>query len=71
MAANLIVALLLVNLTGPTGHHVYVNPDEVSSIRDVAHGAHWGPGTRCVLIMTSGKFLAVHETCEQVRRALR
>jgi hypothetical protein len=66
------VALLLVALTGPTGQRIDVNPAEVTSVRDptdvgktyVARGVH------CMLGITNGRFIAVRETCDAVRRRL-
>jgi len=66
------VATALVQLTGPAGHPLYLNPGEVSSLRspgDVS-GGHLAPGVECVVIMTNGKANAVRQTCDQVREAI-
>ena len=67
----LVVAIALVQLTGPDGHQrIDINPDEVTSVRET-HSAREGlltHGTRCVIVMTSGKFVAVSNDCADVRR---
>ena len=64
--------LPFVALTSPTGHRLYVNPAEVSSVReplDTARG-HWAPSTRCVLIMSNGLVNGVREDCLTVDHLL-
>jgi len=65
------VALLFVELHGPTGQRLYVNTAEISTLREpIETSAHWAKGVRCVIIMTNGKFLAVAENCPAVRDKL-
>ena len=64
----------LVELHGPGGQPLDINPAEVSSVRAPLNGgnrAHWGPDTRCVLVMSNGRFNAVTESCETVLEKLR
>jgi hypothetical protein len=65
------VAVLLVRLIGPQGGEIYVNPAEVSSLREPGEiSGHWTAGTHCILVMTNGKFNGVGEECDVVRRVL-
>jgi hypothetical protein len=65
-----LLALALIQFTGPTGHRIDVNPAEVSSVREIAEPKYWGPGVHCVLVMVGNKFIGVHETCAVARKAL-
>jgi hypothetical protein len=67
------VAILLIHFTGPGGQRIDVNPAEVTSVREpraVSEG-HLAKGTNCLIGMTNGKFIAVTNDCEEVRRGLR
>jgi hypothetical protein len=70
--AAIVVAIDLVQLTAPTGHAVFISPSEVSSLREPVDvsGGHWARGTRCVVIMTNGKFNAVTQDCATVRNMI-
>jgi len=61
--------LAFVALTGPGGQPVFVNPSEVISVREPL-GGHYDPAVRCVLHTSDGKYIAVTETCVEVRRKL-
>ena len=65
-----VLAIMLVEFTGPTGHRIDLNSAEVTSVREVQNSEHWGAGVSCVIVMTSGKWIAVAETCDEVRMAL-
>jgi hypothetical protein len=70
---KMIVAILLVQLTGPDGRQrIDINAAEITSIREPSgpQEAHMVTGTHCVIVMTSGKFVAVHEKCGEVRDKL-
>jgi hypothetical protein len=68
----LAAAISLVELHGPTGQAITVNPAAVSSVRTPIGAAHqhWGPGTKCVLVMGNGALIAVAEDCAAVVRLL-
>jgi hypothetical protein len=67
-----LLATALIQLTAPNGHRLDINPDEVSSLREPAdmRGQHWAAGTRCIVVMTNGRFNAVVEDCETIRAAI-
>jgi hypothetical protein len=64
------LALVFVELHGPTGQVLEINPAEVSSLRqplDAALGhRHWTAGTKCIVVMTNGGVVAVAEDCPTV-----
>ena len=58
---------------GPDGQIALVNVNEIASIRAptaIDLGRHFAKGSKCVLLTTDGKFLAVVETCAEIRKAL-
>lgn len=58
---------------GPDGQVAFINTHEIASIRLPSAadlGRHFAKGTRCVLLTTDGKFLAVVETCGEIRALL-
>ena len=65
-------ALTLITLHGPNGQEIDINPNEVSSVRDisVATEGHFGKGVRCLLFMTNGKVIGTAETCLEARRLI-
>jgi hypothetical protein len=63
--------VVFVQLLEPGGGILYVNPDEVSSLRSPRDlNGHWVAGTKCVLVMTNGKFNALGEDCGTAHRKL-
>jgi uncharacterized protein YlzI (FlbEa/FlbD family) len=67
-----LAGITLVELHAPNGHPVEINPAEVSSLREPVDEAthHWFPGTRCIIVMSNGRFYAVAENCEAVKEKL-
>jgi hypothetical protein len=66
----IVVAIALVQLTGPDGkQRIDINPAEITSIREPSGPQQtvMAKGTHCVIVMTSSKFVAVHEDCATVR----
>ena len=73
LAAALLIALDLLEVHGPDGQIALVNVNEIASIRAPTAadlGRHFAKGAKCVLLTTDGKFLAVVETCAEIRKAL-
>ena len=69
LAAALVV---LVELHGPEGQRFFVNPAEITSVREPVgkDKLHFAPGMRCIIVMTNGKFIPTRETCDEVRAAV-
>jgi hypothetical protein len=66
------VLVTLLRLHVPGGSEVDINADAISSLREPA-----GPDNkllhqdaRCMITMSNGKYHAVIETCDEVRRAM-
>jgi len=70
---KIVLAVLFLQFTGPSGHRIDVNADEITSIREAGAfpSGHFAKGTHCLIVTTSGKFIAVMEPCDEVRRTLR
>jgi len=65
MKLAILAAVVLVELHGPNGQPLDINPAEVSSLRPPADAlGRWAKGTRCVVVMSNGRFNAVAEDCE-------
>jgi hypothetical protein len=62
------LVLTLIELHGPTGQVLEINPALVSSLRQPidTQRQHWGQGTHCVVVMSNGGFIAVAEDCPTV-----
>lgn len=61
-------------LHGADGHKVFVNAHEISTLREPVDrdlNRYFARGTRCVVVTTNGKFIAVAETCASIRDRLR
>ena len=65
------IVVTLIELTGPAGQVILVNPAEVVTVRAPRVTEHFGPGIRCLINTADGKFTAVIEVCEVVRELMR
>jgi len=65
-----LVALRLIQFTGPDGQTVVINPDEIVSVRSPRSTDHFGPGIQCLIFTVDGKYISVKEACSQVRETL-
>lgn len=71
LAACKAFAMTLVELHGPTGQRLELNPAEVSSLREpIDIKGHWARGTHCIVVMANGGFIAVTEDCDTVKQKL-
>ena len=68
----ILIVYLLVQIMGTDNQVVWVNPQQVISIREPRgiNQGHWAHGTRCLILTTDGKFFTTVEPCEQVLRKL-
>jgi hypothetical protein len=66
----LVALLALIELHGPDGHTIHVNPAEITSLRAPQTPGGFAKGTRCLITLTNRSFIAVAETCDQVRQKL-
>jgi hypothetical protein len=68
----LVAALLaLIEVHGPTHQRIFINPREITSLREPLLKDGFARGTRCLIYLTNRNFIAVTETCDQVRDKLR
>jgi len=56
-------------LTGPHNRPIYINPHEVSSLREADQG-QIAEGIRCIVIMTNGKTNGTAEDCPEVHKTI-
>jgi hypothetical protein len=62
------IVFQLVTLHDPGGHVVEVNPTSITSLREEHDGGkHFPKHAKCLINLADGKFIAVVETCEEVR----
>lgn len=67
------MAVDLLELHGPDGQVVYVNEQEISSLRapnSIDLRRFFAAGVHCVVVTTNGKFIGVVETCATIRGRL-
>jgi hypothetical protein len=58
-------------LHGPDNQPIDINPDQVVSVRQPrASEGHFQKGIRCLVITADGKFVAVMETCDEIRNKI-
>lgn len=63
-------AVELIELHGPEGQRAYVNTRAISNLREPSDGdlrTHFARRVRCVVVLLNGRFLAVRESCDEVR----
>ena len=66
MILELLLAVELLRFTSPDGAPIYINPQEVVSIRPSRATDHFSPTVHCVMFLVDGKFIGLQETCDQV-----
>ena len=58
----------------PDGQELVLNIGEISSIRKPQAQAdlqqHFAKGTKCILVMTNGKFISTTESCNEIIKAI-
>lgn len=61
-----------IELQGPDGQIVYINPYQIISIREPrgTDRGHWAPGTKCLVMTSDGKFITTTDTCAGIRKKL-
>jgi hypothetical protein len=62
-----------IELHGPDDQRIFVNPDQIVSIREPRgmEQGHFAKGTRCLLTTSDGKYLTVRESCAQIKEAVK
>jgi hypothetical protein len=65
-----VLALVLIQLTGPDGQAILLDRDKITTLRSPRSTEYFAPGTHCLVFTVDGKNVNVTETCEQVRKML-
>jgi hypothetical protein len=67
-----ILIATLVEIAGPDGQRIWVNPSQVISVRTPrgTETGHWPRNTRCLLLTMDSRLIVSSESCEDVRRKL-
>jgi hypothetical protein len=65
-----LIAYVLIELHGPGGQNIIVNTKEIVELRDPQTKEHFGKGVHCIINTSDGKFSAVSEDCDTVRRMI-
>lgn len=73
LALIVLAAVELLELHGVDGQLAWINVAEISELRapgsrDLAR--HFAPGTQCVVVMGNAKWLAVRESCAEIKQKL-
>jgi hypothetical protein len=68
--AAIVVAIELLRVTGPDNQQIEINPQHVVSLRVPQVDSNFPKGTRCLILTADTKFIAVQETCDQIRNML-
>lgn len=66
----LLTGLKLIELTGPDGQHIEINPSEIVSLRAPRDSEHFAPGISCLVSTADGKYVGVVEGCEVIARSM-
>jgi hypothetical protein len=64
------VVYVLIQLHGPGGQTFDVNASAVVELRQPRSEEHFGKGVKCIVNTSDGKFSAVIEDCDTVRRMI-
>lgn len=73
LAYSLLVGIQLLAVHGPDGQTIYVNPAEISSLRQPTNadlGRYFPRTVHCIVVTTNGKFVAAVERCDVLRDRL-
>jgi hypothetical protein len=69
------IALLcsLIALHGPEGQLIYLNPEQIVSVRQPRglNTGHWPAGVKCLVTTVDGKYITTLETCPQIKELLK
>jgi uncharacterized protein YlzI (FlbEa/FlbD family) len=63
--------LAMIVLTSTDGRPIKINPKDIVSLRLPPQGSdHLSKDAHCLVFMSDGKYIGVHETCDQVNSKL-
>lgn len=69
----LLLAAALIQLHGPDGQTIFLNPQQITNFRVPRGGEreHFVRGARCLVFLTDGRYLSIQEPCEQLQQQLK
>jgi hypothetical protein len=70
MDGVLLLAVHLLQLTGPEHQLIELNPKSVVSLREPRVVEHFWKGAHCLINTTDGKIVVVQEQCTEVRKLI-
>jgi len=70
MLAVLLVQITLIDVTGPGGQLIELNPSAIVTMRPPRRSDGFSPGSHCIITTADGKFTPVQEECLAVRKLL-
>lgn len=70
MNAILLIAVLLIQLTGPEHQVIELNPEQIVSMRTPRVVEHFAPGSHCLIHTSDSRIVLVQETCDVVRHMI-
>lgn len=65
-----LAAAAMIILHVATGGEIDVNVESITNMRGPEGQANFVKGTNCLVSMSDGKYIAVRETCEQIRQII-
>jgi uncharacterized protein YlzI (FlbEa/FlbD family) len=70
MQGVLLLAVHLIQLTGPEHQMIELNPKSIVSLRTPRVAEHFWAGARCLINTADGKIVVVKEACDEVRHMI-
>jgi hypothetical protein len=72
MLGQVLLALRLVQFTGPDNQLILLNPEQIIGLKEPRGqpGAHFHASVKCLVFTSDSKYTPVIETCSEVRRKL-
>lgn len=67
---EVLLVAALVQIAGPANQVIWINPDTIVSLRQPRSQEHFARGTRCLLQMVDGHYVATVESCDSLRLKL-
>jgi hypothetical protein len=65
-----IIAFHLLTFHGPNDQEIDIDPHKVVTVRPLRSTEHFGYGIKCLIHTDDGKYVAVTEECDVVKKAV-
>jgi hypothetical protein len=70
MQGVFLLAMHLIQLTGPEHQMIELNPKSIVSMRSPRAAEHFAPGMHCLIHTMDSKIVVVQERCDDVRHMI-